>query len=212
VLPFTEGEIEALRAAAPDWFAVALTLGLGAGLRQAEATGLTLDQIDVLRRELTVDRKLISLKAGEMRWGPQVEAVLRTVPLADTVVQALARHVELQGVGDHGLVLHGPDRPGRGPGASRVRPADDASPGGVARGAVPRQPAHVRFDAAIGWGVGAGGRRYLGHTPAVLLSTYAHLLPAEHDRARQVVEAAFSESWRATGVSPGSVSASTPQR
>jgi integrase len=53
---------------------------------------------------------------------------------------------------------------------------------------------------------------YLGHTPAVLLSTYAHLPLADHDRARRVVEAAFSESWRVTGVSPRSVSASTPRR
>jgi integrase len=58
VVPFTDGEIEALRAAAPDWFAVALTVGLGAGLRQSEATGLTLDRIDLLRRELTVDCQL----------------------------------------------------------------------------------------------------------------------------------------------------------
>jgi integrase len=37
----------------------------------------------------------------------------------------------------------------------------------------------------------AAAAEYLGHSPAVLLSTYAHLLPADHDRARSVVQAAF---------------------
>jgi hypothetical protein len=32
---------------------------------------------------------------------------------------------------------------------------------------------------------------YLGHAPTVLLSTYGHLLPEDHDRARSVVQAAF---------------------
>jgi hypothetical protein len=34
----------------------------------------------------------------------------------------------------------------------------------------------------------------------------AHLLPADHDRARRVVEAAFSGSRRVTDVSPASAS------
>jgi hypothetical protein len=32
---------------------------------------------------------------------------------------------------------------------------------------------------------------YMGHSASVLLSTYAHLLPADHDRARSVMRAAF---------------------
>jgi hypothetical protein len=33
---------------------------------------------------------------------------------------------------------------------------------------------------------------YLGHSAAELLKTYAHLIPADHDRARSVVQAAFA--------------------
>jgi integrase len=58
VVPFTAAEVDALRAAAPAWFAVALDMGLGAGLRQSEATGLTVDRVDFRRRTLTVDRQL----------------------------------------------------------------------------------------------------------------------------------------------------------
>ena len=45
---------------------------------------------------------------------------------------------------------------------------------------------------------------YLGHSPAVLLSTYARLMPEDHDRARSVVERAFARDaachGRVTGV------------
>lgn len=47
----------------------------------------------------------------------------------------------------------------------------------------------------------ATAAEYLGHTPGVLLATYAHLLPADHERARRVVEAAFAEGSRVTDVS-----------
>jgi len=58
----------------------------------------------------------------------------------------------------------------------------------------------------------AAAAEYLGHSPAELLNTYAHLLPADHDRARRVVEAAFGETWRVTDVSPGSAGGSVPRR
>ena len=47
----------------------------------------------------------------------------------------------------------------------------------------------------------AAAAEYLGHTPAVLLKTYAHLMPADHDRARSVVEATFGQldAGEATG-------------
>jgi len=40
----------------------------------------------------------------------------------------------------------------------------------------------------------------------VLLATYAHLLPADHERARQAIEAAFGEGSRVIAVSRGSAS------
>jgi hypothetical protein len=40
----------------------------------------------------------------------------------------------------------------------------------------------------------AAAADYLGHSPAVLLKTYAHLIPADHDRARAVVQAAFGRA------------------
>jgi integrase len=128
------------------------------------------------------------------------------------VVQALARHVELHGVGDHGLVLHGPT--GRVVAQARFGYVWRTT---RRRAGLPEALFHdIRHTFAstlLSGGVSVpAAAEYLGHTPALLLSTYAHLLPADHDRARRVVEVAFSESWRVTGVSPGSVSASTSRR
>jgi integrase len=39
----------------------------------------------------------------------------------------------------------------------------------------------------------AAAAAYLGDTPAVLLSTYAHLMPDDDDRARRTVESAFAK-------------------
>jgi hypothetical protein len=37
----------------------------------------------------------------------------------------------------------------------------------------------------------AAAAEYLGHSPSVLLATYAHLMPADHERAQSVVQSAF---------------------
>jgi integrase len=42
---------------------------------------------------------------------------------------------------------------------------------------------------------------FLGHTPGMLLSVYAHLLPDNHDRARAVVDAALGGTPRVIDVS-----------
>ncbi len=90
----------------PDWFDVALTLGLRAGLRQNEATGLTLDRVNFLKRELVVDRQLAA-RGPELFAPPKRSRSYCTVPLADAVVEALARHVEVHGTGRDGLLLRG---------------------------------------------------------------------------------------------------------
>jgi integrase len=46
--------------AAAPWFRIAVVLGAGLGLRQAEAAGLTADRIDWLGRTVLVDRQWTS--------------------------------------------------------------------------------------------------------------------------------------------------------
>jgi integrase len=192
VTPFTEAQVTKLRAAAPGWFGVAFTLGLGAGLRQSEATGLTLDRIDFLRRTLTVDRQLVSPTVDGVRFGPpKTKRSYRSVPLADAVVAELARHIEVHGVGDHDLVLHTP----------KGRPVTRQHFGDTWRSLRDRaerpkarfhDTRHTFASTLLAGGVSVPAvAEYLGHTPTELLRTYAHLMPGDHDRARSAVQSAF---------------------
>lgn len=194
VVPFSAEDITALRSAAPGWFRVAFTLGGACGLRQGETTGLSVDRIDFLRRQLVVDRQLVTPEAGEPAFAPlKTTRSYRTVPLADVAVAELAAHIEAYGTGDDGVVLHEDGRPLRrqrfGAVWRRLR----------ARAGLPaaryHNTRHTYASVLLSGGVSvAAAADYLGHSPAILLTTYAHLMPADHDRARSVVQTAFAHS------------------
>jgi integrase len=112
VVPFSSEQRAALDAASPGWFRVALTLGAACGLRQGEATGLTLDRIDFLRRQLTVDRQLVSPPSGPPVFAPpKTPRSYRSVPLADVALEALSAHIDENGTGQYGVLLHRKGRP-----------------------------------------------------------------------------------------------------
>ncbi len=201
VVPYAADELERLRAAAPPWFRVALTLGAACGLRQGEATGLSTDRVDFLRRTMIVDRQLAAPSVGGPTFGPpKTNRSYRSVPLADVAIEDLAAHIEKYGAGEEGLLLH---EDGRAVKRQRF--------GQVWRSLRTRaeMPAarfhdcrHTYASTLLSGGVSvAAAADYLGHSPGVLLETYAHLVPADHDRARAVVQAAFAkpaEDWLRT--------------
>lgn len=192
VVPLTRGDLDALYDAAPLWFRVAITLGAAAGLRQGEAAGLSVDRVDYLGRSVTIDRQLVTLNTGEATFGPpKTSRSFRTVPLADVAIEELARHVEQFGTGGDGLVLHDDGRP--------VRRRRFAQVWSVLRHRAKVDDVkyhtlrHTYASTLLSGGVSvAAAADYLGHSSAVLLRTYAHLMPADHDRARSVVQAAFA--------------------
>jgi integrase len=194
VAPLTSDQLDALYEAAPTWFRIAITLGAAIGLRQGEAAGLSIDRVDFLGRSVTVDRQLVTLRSGEATFGPPKTArSFRTVPLADVAVEQLARHIEQFGTGANGLVLQDDGRPvrrrrfGQVWGMLRHRAELDDVKYHTLR--------HTYASTLLSGGVSvAAAADYLGHSPAVLLRTYAHLMPADHDRARAVVQAAFARS------------------
>jgi integrase len=159
---------------------------------QSEATGLTVDRVDFLRRTVTVDRQLVTPKAGPCTFGPPKTArSMRKIPLADHVVEALAAHIEHHGVGEHDLLLHIDGAPIRRPRFGGIW-RDIRADAGLTDVRY-HDTRHTFASTLLSGGVSvAATAEYLGHTPVVLLSTYAHLVPADHERARSVVEAAFA--------------------
>ena len=78
----------------PDRYRALITLAAGAGLRQGEAFGLTVDRVDFLRRQLTVDRQLVTMPDRSPYLAPpKTQASVRVVPLPRVVVDALAAHL-----------------------------------------------------------------------------------------------------------------------
>jgi len=62
-----------------------------------------------------------------------------------------------------------------------------------ARPALSRSPPHLRLDPAVEGRVGQGLADWLGHASATItLSTYAHLMPADEDVARTVLDEALA--------------------
>lgn len=191
--PFTADELDRLAASAPEWFRVALVLGAECGLRQGEAKGLTADRIDFLRRTLTVDRQLVTFTGEPAFAPPKTDRSYRTVPLASVTLDRLAAHIAAFGTGEYGLVLHEDERPLRrmtfGREWRRLR----------ARAGLPEarfhDTRHTYAAVLLSGGVSvAATAEYMGHSPATLLKVYAHLIPADHDRARGVVQEAFTSS------------------
>jgi integrase len=113
IVPSTPNEVVALIGAAAPWFRIAVVLGAGLGLRQAEAAGLTVDRIDRLGRTVLVDRQWTS-RRGVCGFGPpKTESSHRSIPASSWVLDALSEHV---GRRHEGFVLHrdaGPVRHGR---------------------------------------------------------------------------------------------------
>ena len=194
IVPPTTDEVLALQSASPGWFAISTTLGAGIGLRQGEATGLTVDRVDFLRREARIDRQLAPIPPapGEPIGfsPPKTKNGYRTIPLAAWVLDDLARHIEQYGTGELGLILHRDGHPVR-----------RSTFGETWRKTRTKAKLETRFhdtrhffaSTLLSRGVGvAAVAKYMGDTPAVVLSTYAHLIPDDNDRARQAMDAAFS--------------------
>jgi len=189
VVPPTVEVVKALYEAAPDWFAPAILLGAGLGLRQAEASGLTADRVDWLGEQtVRVDRQWMTKRKPYAFGPPKGTASIRTIPAAQVVLDMLGQDID----GSAGHVLH---RAGE--------PVDHNRFGYHWRAtlkAADVEPMRFHFlrhhfaSALISAGCSVKAvQKALGHAKATTtLDTYAHLWPGDEDRIRQAIQAAFA--------------------
>lgn len=187
-VPSVEG-VSMLIAAAPADFAIAITLGAGLGLRSSEACGLSVDRIDFLRREVSVDRQWHGrLDRFEP---PKSDSSIRTIPASDVVLERLARHVELHGTGEHGLLLNAAGRP-----LNSNRHAWRWEQTTTAAGIAPRfhDLRHHYASSLLSAGCSiVAVQRALGHSSAsISLDIYGHLMPSDNDRIRGAIDSAWN--------------------
>lgn len=197
--------VSAITASLPQWMSVVVPLGVGCGLRQGEVSGLTVDRIDFLRRTLRVDRQLVSRHAGGARlMAPKTPCSNRTIPLASFVVDALADHLRRFPAEPGELVIRNPNGY-----AVRASIFSNAWRPAVAKAGAEgigyHSLRHTFASTLLSRGVSVKAvADWLGHSsPAITLTTYAHLMPADEDVARTVLDAVLAPGADQTRTAEG---------
>lgn len=193
VVPMTTAEVVALIEAVDERYRALVVLAAGTGLRQGECFGLSLPQVDQLRRSLRVDQQL-TLLAGAPPFiaPPKTEASHRTVPMPNIVVDAVALHLATYGSSEQGLIFSNNDgQPIRRTrfSANVWRPAVKAA--GLRTGTRFHDLRHYYASLLIHAGESVKVvQARLGHaTASETLDTYGHLWPDTEDRTRVAVDA-----------------------
>jgi integrase len=205
LVPLTVEQVRMLAAAAQPNVEALVLVAAGSGLRQGELLGLTEDRVRWLKREIVVDRQLVTPKAGLPDFGPtKTQRSNRIVPVAPVVIELLAAHVERFGVNDDGLIFH---RDGERWRRQRVNVAWTEA---RSKAKLPDARFHdlrhhfASLLIASGCSVRAVSDA-LGHSSAVeTLNTYAHLWPNDHDRLRDAVQDAHAGHLLGSSRSSGS--------
>lgn len=187
--PMTLEAVEALTEAIPERYRALITLAAGTGLRQGELFGLTVDRIDFLRRQLTVDRQLVTMpNRAPYLAPPKTQASVRVVPLPQVVVDALAAHLATWPADGFVFTSELGDPLRRTAFSERVwRPA--LKRGGLS-GVTMHGLRHFYASLLIRHGESVKTvQARLGHASAAeTLDTYSHLWPDSDDRTRAAVD------------------------
>jgi integrase len=204
VVPLTVDQVAALVNAAPDRYRALVVLGAGCGLRLGEALGLKVSRVRFLQRELDVVEQLTLVPGAPPRMAPpKTRGSVRTVPLADPVVDALAEHLAAFPAAPDDLVFR--SRTG-GPiwsntfNGSVWQPLRERAGLPTARFHDLR---HFTASALIRYGESVKTvAAVLGHSDETeTLRTYSHLWPDADTRTRAAISAAFAQ--QATEGTPG---------
>lgn len=195
VVPLDVEQVEALVATMPERYRALVLLAVGTGLRQGEALGLTVSDVDFLRRQVHVRHQLVSVPGTPQHLGPpKTPTSRRTVPAPVFVLEALSRHLAAHPRGPWDLVFAS----SAGAPVSRsslhrswvTAVAAAGLPGRTTFHDLRHTYASVLIDGGESVSVVAAR---LGHKNATeTLRTYSHLWPSSDERTRTVVDRAFA--------------------
>ncbi|MGW3963428.1 tyrosine-type recombinase/integrase [Amycolatopsis sp. NPDC005003] len=93
IVPWTTDRVHAVRGAISERYKVTVSLGAGLGLRQGEAFGLALDDVDFDNDVVTVQRQ-VKFVYGKPCFGPPKRGKIREVPLPSSVARDIKEHAE----------------------------------------------------------------------------------------------------------------------
>lgn len=193
VHPFEPGQVAAIaESIEPRWSALVVA-GAALGMRQGELLGLSSDRVDFLRRTIRVDRQMVTV-AGRAPFLAPVKTAgsVRTIPAPQVALDALAAHMAAFPPNPDGLIFTDDDgQPVTRPHIGHIWRKAVRKAG--LEGVVFHQLRHTAASLLIARGLSVVAvARYLGHSPAVCLRTYAHLWANDEDRIRAAMDDAFS--------------------
>jgi integrase len=92
------GQVLDLVDAVPQRYRAVIITAAGTGLRPGELFGLTVDRVEFLRQRIRVDQQLVRVPGGvKLTHKLKTPTSYRDVPLADSVAQAIAAHLDAYG-------------------------------------------------------------------------------------------------------------------
>lgn len=193
LVPISTETVLALTAAMPAHLRALVTVGAGTGMRRGELLGLTLDRVSTDFGTIRIDQQLDRRSTGDTATfvPPKTEASVRTIPVADVVIEAIRTHVEEYGVHETGLVFCSAiGTPLR---TSTLWMAWKTAAAKVGTDATPHDLRHYFASIQIAGGTSIKAlQALLGHKSAVeTWDTYGHLMGDEDSRSRTVVESAL---------------------
>jgi integrase len=196
VIPLTTEQVDQARELMPLELQALVTFTAGTGMRQGEVFGLTVDRVDFLRREVRVDRQLLTRPGRRTEFGPpKTPASVRTIPLPQVVIDALAAHLAEHPAGGHGLVFTLAGAPITRQAFGHVwRPVARAV--GLEPGTGMHALRHYYASLLIRFGESVKTVQVrLGHASAAeTLDTYSHLWPDSDDRTRAAVDSVLGQT------------------
>jgi integrase len=198
VVPEPAGVL-AIAARLPASWALLAPLAARSGLRPAELLGLCVEQIDFLRRTITVDRQMLR---GRVILEPKTSSSRRTVPVDAGTVEMVSAHlaafplgpaVPLVASGDGQLIFHRDDgRPmsHRALNSTWARQAERAGLAGVRV----HDMRHFYASQLIGQGRSViEVSKVLGHArPSITADIYGHVTEGADDRVRDTISAIWA--------------------
>lgn len=214
IVPWTTERVASIIDAHPRRYEAVAIVGAGLGVRQGEAFGLALGDVDWLRQVVHI-RRQVKIVSNTMVFGPPKGNKVRDIPLPETVAMALAGHLEQHPPRAVSLPWQRPD--GDPVTVELLSTTDDGGPirrstfnGSVWRPAVEaaglepsretgfHQLRHHYASVLLDAGVSIRQlAEHLGHTdPSFTLKVYSHVMPDSEDRTRRAIDAAFARHKR----------------
>ena len=218
VVPWTAAQVTAVQAKLPARYRAMADVGTGLGLRQGEAFGLAVPDVDFLRRVVHV-RRQVRYVGGQVVFAAPKGSKERDVPLPESVSLRLAAHIaahtptsvtlpwrEPGGRDERAILLF---TTGRATACNR-NTFNQAWRGALGAAGMPAERGngfhalrHYFASVLLADGVDIRAlSEYLGHhDPGFTLRTYTHLMPSAPDRMRAAVDRALGSAPQPAGAS-----------